>query len=93
MEYSPEHQNYLHRANGAGQSHLRGTMNPSGHAYQIQASPVMNLSLANARRVVLGSASAKNPTYSAQPSVSVKASVNSLPCDRPLVWLYLIRVL
>ena len=58
-------------------------MNPSGHACQMQASPVMNLSLASVRRVVFGSASAKKLTYSAQLSVSVKASVNSLPCDRP----------
>ena len=78
-----QHQNYLHRANGAGQSHLRGTMNPSGHVYQMQASPVMNLSHANARRVVLGSASAKNTSYSAEPFASVKARVTSLPYDRP----------
>ena len=67
-------------------------MNPSGHAYQMQASPVMNWSLANARRVVLGSASAKKLTYSAQPSVSVKVSVNSLPCDGPLIWPHLVTV-
>ena len=42
-------------------------MNPSGHAYQMQDSPAMNLSLANARRVVLGSASTKKLSYSAQP--------------------------
>ena len=54
-------------------------MDPSGHAYQMQASPVMNWFLANAIRVVLGSASAKKLSYSAQPSVSVKVSVNSLP--------------
>ena len=64
-----------------GQRHLRGTMNPSGHAYPKQASPVMNLSLANVRRVVLVIASAKKPSYSAQASASVKASANSLPCD------------
>ena len=64
-------------------------MNPSGHAYQMQAS-LMNWSLANAIRVVLGSASAKNLSYSAQPSVSVKVSVNSLPYDRPLIWPHLI---
>ena len=76
-----QHQNYRHRANGVGQKHLKGTMNHSGHAYQMQANPVMNWSLANARRVVLGSASAKKVSYSAQPSVSVKVSVSSLPCD------------
>ena len=58
-------------------------MNPSGHAYQMQVSPVMNWSLANAIRVVLDNASAKKLSYSAQPSVSVKVSVNSLPCDIP----------
>lgn len=42
----------------------------------------MNLSLANVKRVVLGIASAKRLSYSAQPSVSVKASVNSFPTDR-----------
>ena len=58
-------------------------MNPSGHVYQMQASPVMSLSHANARGVVLGSASAKNTSYSAQPFASVKASVTSLSYDRP----------
>ena len=56
-------------------------MNPSGHVYQMQASPVMNLYPANTRRVVLGNASAKKLTYSAQPSVSVKVNVISLPSD------------
>lgn len=58
-------------------------MNSSGHAYQMQASQVMNLLLANVRRVVLGIASAKKLSYSALPSASVKESVNSLPWDRP----------
>ena len=58
-------------------------MHPSRQASQMQASPVMNLSLANVRRVVLGSATSKKLGYSAQPSLSVKGSVNSLPCDRP----------
>ena len=44
---------------GAGPRHLRATMHPSGHAYQMQASPAMNLSPVNVRRVLLGSASAK----------------------------------
>ena len=76
-------QNYLHHANEAGQRHLSDTMNPSEHAYQMQASPVIKWSLATAIRDVMVSASAKKLSYSAQPSVSVKVSVNSLPCDRP----------
>ena len=60
-------------------------MNPSRHAYQMQGSPFMNLSLANVKRVVLGIASAKRLSYSAQPSVSGKGSVNSLPSDRPTI--------
>ena len=51
----------------------------------MQGSPVMNLSRANEKRVVLGIASAKRPNYSAQPSVSVKGSVNNLPSDRPTI--------
>lgn len=35
--------------------------------------------------IVLGSVSLKNLSYSEQPSVSVKASVNNFFCDRPLV--------
>ena len=60
-------------------------MGPSGHAYQMQGSPVMNLSLANVKRVVLGIVSAKRLTYSAQPSVSVKGSVSSIPVDRATI--------
>ena len=48
-----------HRVNGAGQRHLRVIMHPSGHACGMQASPAMNLSPVNSRRVVLGSAGAK----------------------------------
>lgn len=58
-------------------------MNPSGPAYQMQVSPVMNSSPANVRRAALGSAGAKNLSYSALLSVYVKASVKSRPCDRP----------
>lgn len=57
-------------------------MNPSGLAYQVQTSPVMNSSPAIVRKGVLGSAGAKNLSYSALPSVSVKVSVESLPYDR-----------
>ena len=67
-------------------------MNPSRHAYQMQGSPFMNLSLANVKRVVLGIASAKRLSYSAQPSVSVKGSVNSLPSDRPTIQPHLMSL-
>ena len=53
------HQNYLHHVNGAGQRHLRVIMHSSGHACMMQASPAMNLSPVNVRRVALGSAGAK----------------------------------
>lgn len=57
-------------------------MNLSGHDCQMQDNPAMNLSLANARRVVLGSARANKLSYRAQLCVAVKVSVNSFPCDR-----------
>ena len=67
-------------------------MNPSGHAYQMQGSAVMNLSNVNVKRVVLGIASAKRLNYSAQPSVSGKGSVNSFPSDRPTILPHLMSL-
>lgn len=42
-----------------GEGYLRVIMNHFGHACLMQASPAMNLSPANVRRVVLSSVSAK----------------------------------
>ena len=49
-------------------------MHPSGHACGMQASPAMNLSPVNVRRVVLGSAGAKKLPSNAQHFVTVKGS-------------------
>ena len=64
-------------------------MNPSVHAYQMQASPVMNWSLANAIRLCWVVQVQKSSVTVHSP-VSVKVSVNSLPCDRPFIWPHLI---
>lgn len=64
-------------------------MNSSAHSYQMLGSPAMNLCLANVRRVVLGSASLNQLSYSLQPSVSVEVSVNSLSCFSPVVLPYI----
>ena len=48
---------------GAGLRHLRVIMKHYGHACLMQASPAMNVSPANVRRIVLSSVSAKKLPY------------------------------
>ena len=52
-----QHQSFLLLVDEAGQRHLRVIMNHFGHAYLMQASPAMNVSPSNGRRVVLSSVS------------------------------------
>ena len=53
-----KHLSFILFVDWAGQRYLRVSMNHFGHACLMQASPAMNLSPANVRRVVLSCVSA-----------------------------------